>query len=186
MTKVALITGYKAYELGVFNQKHPAVSYIKTAILKQLVPLVEEGLEWVVISGQPGVELWAAEVVFQLQEYLPDLKLSVITPFLKQEEKWNENNREWYESVLVQADHVDSVSRRPYEKPLQLKAANQFLIEKSDVLIILYDTEKEGSPRYFLEAAKKKQERKGYDIRMIGFHDLHLIVEEEEFNNQEF
>ncbi|KKK37639.1 hypothetical protein WQ57_12970 [Mesobacillus campisalis] len=182
MPKVAVITGYKAYELGIFKQNHPAVKYIKTAIMKELAALAEEGLEWVLISGQPGVELWAAEVVFALQEYLPDLKLSVITPFLNQEEKWNESNREWYESVLIQADHVDSVSRRPYEKPWQLRAANQFFIEKSNVLILFYDQEREGSPRYIFEAAKQRQEKGEYDIRMISFSDLQMIVEEEAFN----
>jgi uncharacterized phage-like protein YoqJ len=186
MAKVAVISGYKAYELGVFKQNHPAVKYIKTAILKQLVPLVEEGLEWVVISGQPGVELWAAEVVFELQQILPDLKLSVLTPFLQQEEKWSEVNQEWYESVLIQADHVDSITKRLYEKPWQLRAANHFLIQKSDLLIMLYDSEKEGSPKFLLEAAKERQAREAYEIQLISFYDLQLIVEEEELNDRDF
>jgi uncharacterized phage-like protein YoqJ len=186
MAKVAVISGYKAYELGIFKQSHPAVQYIKLALLKQLTTLVEEGLEWVVISGQPGVELWAAEVVFELQQYLPDLKLSVLTPFLNQEEKWSESNKEWYESVLVQADHVDSITKRPYEKPLQLIMANQFLIQKSDVLVLLYDDEKEGSPRFILEAAKKRKSQESYDIRIISFSDLQLIIEDEQFKQQDF
>ena len=62
--------------------------------------MIEDGLEWVLISGQLGVELWAAEVVFDLQMEFPDLKLAVITPFLDQEASWNEKNKEWYESVL--------------------------------------------------------------------------------------
>lgn len=186
MAKVAVVSGYKAYELGIFNQSHPAVGYIKTAILKQLTSLIEEGLEWVVISGQLGVELWAAEIVFQLQEYIPHLKLSVLTPFLNQEKKWSERNQEWYESVLVQADHVDSISRRPYEKPWQLRAANQFLVQKSDCLILFYDSEKEGSPRFLLEAAKIRQSQGDYEIRLVSFDDLQQIVEEEAFNQSDF
>ncbi|SEM83334.1 Uncharacterized SPBc2 prophage-derived protein YoqJ [Mesobacillus persicus] len=186
MAKVAVVSGYKAYELGIYKQSHPAIEYIKKAILKELTPLVEEGLEWVLISGQPGVELWAAEVVFELQQFLPDLKLSVLTPFLNQEDKWSETNQEWYGSVLAQADHVDSISKRPYEKPWQLKTANQFIIHKSDVLILLYDDEKEGSPRFLLEAAKKREAKETYEIRLISFNDLQLIIEEEQFNQQDF
>lgn len=186
MAKVAVISGYKAYELGVFKQSHPAVQYIKLALLKQLTTLVEEGLEWVVISGQPGVELWAAEVVFELQQYLPDLKLSVLTPFLNQEDKWSESNKEWYESVLVQADYVDSITKRPYEKPWQLKMANKFFVHKSDVLVLLYDDEKEGSPRFILEAAKERQSKESYDIRIISFSDLQLIIEDEQFKQHDF
>ncbi|CAM3892379.1 DUF1273 domain-containing protein [Mesobacillus zeae] len=180
MAKVAAVSGYKAYELGIFKPNHQAAEYIKAALLKQLGALAEEGLEWVVITGQPGVELWAAEAVFHLQEYLPDLKLSVITPFLNQEEKWSETNREWYESVLAGADHVDSVSRKPYEKPWQLRAANEFIVGKTDALVLLYDAEKEGSPRFLYEAAKRRQETEPYDIRLISFYDLQMIVEEEE------
>ena len=59
--KVLYITGYKAFELGIFKNDHEAVKYIKKSIRNRLLPLVEEGLEWVIISGQLGTELWAAE-----------------------------------------------------------------------------------------------------------------------------
>ncbi len=186
MARVAVVSGYKAYELGIFKQNHPAVKYIKQALLKQLTALIEEGLEWVIISGQPGVELWAAEVVFELQQFIPELKLSVLTPFLNQEDKWNESNKEWYESVMVQADYVDAISKKPYENPWQLKLANQFFIQKSDVLVMLYDDEKEGSPRFLLDAAKERKSKDSYDIRLIGFYDLQLIIEEEQLNQQDF
>ena len=35
--------------------------------------------------GQLGVEIWAAEVVMELQMEYPHLKYAVITPFLEQE-----------------------------------------------------------------------------------------------------
>lgn len=58
------------------------MTYIKRAIKKQLLSLLDEGLEWVLISGQLGTELWAAEVVYELQEEgFEHLQLGVITPF---------------------------------------------------------------------------------------------------------
>ena len=72
--------------------------------------------------------------------------------------------KEWYESVLAQADFVDSVSRKPYEKPWQLRLKNQFIIEKSDVLLLFYDVEKEGSPKFLFEYAKKDQKEQDYEI----------------------
>ena len=67
LVKVVTISGYKPFELGIFKQNHPAVKYIKTAIQKELEDMISDGLEWVIISGQLGTELWAAEVVFDLQ-----------------------------------------------------------------------------------------------------------------------
>jgi len=186
MAKVAAISGYKPFELGIFQHDHPAAEYIKIAIKKSLLPLVEEGLEWVMISGQLGVELWAGEAVFELQEEYPDLKLSVFTPFLNQEETWKEANKEWYESILSGADHVDSISRKPYEKPWQFRLKNQFFVEKSDVMILLYDPEKEGSPKFMYETAIKYGETNEYEVRLITMYDLQMIVEEEQLRKQGF
>jgi uncharacterized phage-like protein YoqJ len=185
LVKVVTVSGYKSFELGIFKQNDHSITYIKKAIRKSLEGLVEEGLEWVVISGALGTELWAAEVVYDMQESDGiDLKVAVITPFLNQEEKWSEQNKEWYESVIMQADFIDSVSHKPYEKPSQLRLKNQFMIEKSDALLLFYDVEKEGSPKFLLEYAKKYQKEQDYEIRLIQFYDLQMIVEEEQWKNE--
>lgn len=177
--KNVTITGYKPYELGIFKRDHASVEFIKKAIFKEIVSLLEEGLEWVIISGQLGVELWAAEVVFDIQAYFPDLKLAVLTPFFSQEDKWSETNKEWYESILAQADFVESITHKPYESPQQFHLKNQVLLRKTDLAIIMYDPEKEGSPKHFFEAAKRYSETHEYQVREITFYDLQLIVEEE-------
>lgn len=82
---------------------------------------MDEGLEWILISGQLGAELWAAEAAYDLQEEYPDLKVAVITPFYEQEKNWKEPNKEQYEAVLAQADYEASLTHRPYESPLQFK-----------------------------------------------------------------
>ncbi|MGF2616817.1 DUF1273 domain-containing protein [Rossellomorea vietnamensis] len=182
MGLVAAVTGYKSYELGIFKEDEPALQYIKAAIQKQLESLLEDDLEWVLISGQMGTELWAAEVVFDLQIEYPDLKLAILTPFLNQKENWNENNKEYYEMITSQADFVDSVSKQPYTSPAQFRNRDQLFLHKSDALIILYDEEKEGSPQYFYKAAKEYKESHPLDIRQITFMDLQWIVEEEQYN----
>ncbi|MEH7253760.1 MULTISPECIES: DUF1273 domain-containing protein [Bacillaceae] len=184
--KVAAISGYKPFEIGVFKNDHPSVFFIKEAFKKALVPLLEDGLEWVLISGQLGAELWAAEVVFELKLEFPEIKLAVITPFLEQEATWSENNTEWYKSILAQADFVDSVTKKGYEKPWQFRLKNQFFIDKSDALILFYDQEKEGSPRYIYEMAVQYQNNHSYPIQLITFYDLQVIVEEEALKRSDF
>lgn len=178
--KVAAVSGYKPFELGIFKQNHEAIPYIKAAIRKELVLLLEEGLEWVIISGQLGTELWAAEVVFDLQQEYSHLQLGVITPFLQQEDKWSETNKEWYQSILAQTDFIDSITKKPYEKPWQFRVKNQFFIEKSDSLLLFYDQEKEGSPKFLFETACHYKESHTYDLRLFGFYDLQLLVDEEQ------
>jgi uncharacterized phage-like protein YoqJ len=184
--KVLSVSGYKPFELGIFKNDHPSVFFIKEAIRKALIPKLEDGLEWILISGQLGVELWAAEVAFELKINFPELKLAVITPFLNQEASWSEHNKEWYESILVQADFVDSVTKKGYEKPWQFRLKNQFFIEKSDALLMLYDQEKEGSPKYLYEMALNYKSSHTYHIELITFYDLQVIVEEEQLKRNDF
>ncbi|MFE7915228.1 SLOG family protein, partial [Bacillus mobilis] len=98
---------------------------------------------------------------------------------------WKEDNREYYEYILSQADHIDSITKRKYESPEQFKLKNQFFIEKSDALLAVYDEEKPGSPKYIVEAAKKKGEIENYHSYFILFSDLQDIIEEEQWNNAE-
>ncbi|RBW69459.1 DUF1273 domain-containing protein [Bacillus taeanensis] len=182
MGKVLTVTGYKSHELGIFNDKHPGLPYIKKALKRNLERLIDEfDLEWVLISGQLGVELWTAEIVFELQETYPHLKLAVLTPFLGQEERWNEERQEYYEMITAQADFYESISKKPYESPLQLKVKNQFLIEKSSGLLILYDEEQPGSPKYYLEEAlKKRQSHPNFEIFTITPFDINELIQDEQ------
>ncbi|SFD75390.1 MULTISPECIES: DUF1273 domain-containing protein [Fictibacillus] len=188
MVKNLLITGYKSHELGIFKEKDPGVHYIKKAIEKQLTVLLEEGLEWVIISGQPGVEIWAGEVAVELRDQrFPDLKLAVLTPFLDQEANWNEARQEQYHELLAQADFVESISNKPYFSPKQLAAKNGFLVQKTDGMLILYDEDTPGTPRFYLEPARRRQEKDpAYEVLYITPSDLELIYQDEQDAKGEF
>lgn len=182
MVKTLAITGYKNHELGIFHDSHPGIPLIKKAIEKQLLLLIDEGLEWVIISGQLGVELWAAEVVLHLQQEFKMLKLAVLFPFLEQEKNWNDKNKEKLEEILLHAGFVDSITKRPYESPIQFRLKNEFIIQKTDGLLIIYDDEKEGTPKYMLNQAKKEEEKRDYFIHRISLYDLQVMAEEEQWN----
>lgn len=186
MIKVLAVTGYKPFELGIFQQNHQGIYYIKKALEKNMKVLIEDGLEWVIVSGQLGVESWAAEVTIELQEQYPNLKLGVFTPFLEQEQNWNETNKENYELILSQADFVDSITKRTYDNPQQFRLKNHFFVYKSDALLIIYDDENKGSPAYMLETAQKRSEHENYPIIVINSFDLQSIVEEEQLKDPNF
>ncbi len=66
---------------------------------------MDEGLEWVLIQGQMGIELWTAEVVIELQRTYDSLKFAVITPFQGHTEKWNEHNQST--NIIKHDNYVD-------------------------------------------------------------------------------
>jgi uncharacterized phage-like protein YoqJ len=183
--KSVLVTGYKATELGIFSLKHPGVEIIKKAIKKRIITLIDEGLEWVIVSGQWGVELWAAEAVLELRADYDNLKLAVITPFLKQEENWNDQKKEIYSSIIGKANYVNSISKSKYDGPWQFKEKNNFLLRNSDAILIVYDEENEGSPKFIREQALRQGQSRTYPVMIINAYDLQSIVEEEQMNTYE-
>ncbi|OCA92793.1 hypothetical protein A8F95_03645 [Bacillus wudalianchiensis] len=180
------VAGYKPYELGIFKKDDPAVFFIKKALEKELRRLLEEGMEWLLISGQLGVECWAAEVLFELKKEFSDAKLAVLTPFLQQHENWKEDNQTYYEAILAQADFVDSVSKEPYKNPVQFRNKNQLFLQKAAGLLAVYDEEKTGSPQYLWNMARTLQQSQPFEIRQITFYDLQLIAEEEQLKETDW
>ena len=179
MMKSLYITGYRPHELGIFNDKHPGVPVIKKALENQLRILIEDGLEWVVISGQLGVETWAAQVVLELKNDYPQLKYSIITPFLEQEKNWNEHKQETFMHIVSKADFVTSVTKRPYEAPWQFIEKDKFIIDNTDATLLVYDEENEGSPKYVLRLIQKYMEQhEEYELLMINAYDLQMVAEE--------
>lgn len=178
MIKSLFVTGYKPFELGIFNDKHPGLPIIKTAIENQLRALIDDGLEWVIISGQQGVETWTIDVVRELKKEFPQLKYSIITPFLEQEKNWNEMNQMKYQEMVTHADYVTSVTKRPYEAAWQFIEKDKFIISNTDGMLIVYDEDNEGSPKYVLRLVEKFQENHDYECIRINAYDLQTIAEE--------
>jgi uncharacterized phage-like protein YoqJ len=178
--KNLLVTGYRAHELSIFDQKNKNIFYIKKAITSKLIPLIEDGLEWVITPGQLGVDLWACEVVIELKNQYPELKLSIITAFNNPEEKWKEDKKEYYYQILKGVDYYGVVSKQGYSGAWQFKARDELLFRKTDGILLFYDEEAgEGSPKFMMERALKKQAEEGYRYISIASDDIQSIVDEE-------
>lgn len=183
MYQVLAVSGYKPHELGIFNEKHAYLEYLKMALNKKLRQLIEEyDIHWIITSGQPGVELWAAEGVIEFKKEFPNLKLATLAPFFEQQERWGEPTKQLYEQVWQQSDYKDYISKRKYENPAQLQQKNQFLIDKSDAFLVLYDELTEGTPKYYISCAKKKQEAMDYPVIYLTPDEIEDVVRETQEN----
>lgn len=176
--KSIAVTGYKNFELGIFKKDADEAIYIKETMKRHLVPLIEDGLEWVIISGQLGIELWAGEVVGELKKEAHAIKLAILEPFENQSGNWNEANKLWASEVLTIADYHAFITKRPYENPSQFAARDGFIIDNTDGAILVYDLEKEGSPKFFYDRAKSAKERSDYYLECIDFYALQDVVED--------
>ncbi|MFZ3579879.1 SLOG family protein [Virgibacillus sp. DJP39] len=172
--KVLTVTGYKSMELGIFKEDDHKITFIKSAIKKKLLNFADEGLEWVLISGQMGVEMWTGQVVLELKE-THDIKIGIIPPFEKQESRWPEPIQQAYQELVMAADFHQFLHKGEYKGAFQFKAKNDWFVDKSDACLILLDDEFPGSNRFFYEKAKQAR---NYPIYLITPTDLDDAVEE--------
>ncbi|AFS70723.1 MULTISPECIES: DUF1273 domain-containing protein [Exiguobacterium] len=183
--KVVAVTGYKPTELGIFDQKHPGIKILKAAYRERLIRLIEDmGTTWFITSAAPGCELWACEVILELKQEYPDIRLGILLPFLEQEAKWKEPVQAQYLAVLNQADFVDAISQKPYENPSQFRNKTEFMIQKSQGLLSVFDEEHGGSAKYLVERAKLEMERSDYQLFLITQDDLAMMEQEQTYNEQ--
>lgn len=130
-SKVIYVSGYRSFELGVFKENDPKIQVVKNVLKKELHQLAEEGLEWVLVSGNLGVELWAVQIVAELKEEYPELSLGILYPFSDFGNNWNEGNQEKKQLAEQLADYVEAVSHQPYQSPSQLKNHTRFILERA-------------------------------------------------------
>lgn len=180
--RALLISGYRSYELQIYRENEPKLFFLKQLLTQKLVEKIEAGFQWFVITGQLGVELWTGELVIQLKEEYPDIRLAILTPYENMTSQWNTSNQSLFQKVCSGADYVRSTSQKNYESPKQLQANQVFIIQNTQGALLLHDTMQPGKTKYLYELIKKYQEEHIYDLEVINFEQLdwfvHLYQEE--------
>ena len=166
-----LVVGYKAFDLGIFGDKDQRLKIIKAAIRRDLIYLLENGMKWLVFTGNLGFEVWVLEVAKELQEEY-NFQLATIFIFENQGENWNEVNQE----KLANFKNVDFIKYAypSYENPSQFRTYNQFLLESTDGAYLFYDEENETKLKYLYRMMKENEQ---YHIKKITFDDLNEMAE---------
>ena len=167
----ALIMGYSNFDLGLFNEKDIRLKVIKKAIRRDLESLAEEGIKWLVFTGNLGFESWVLDVANEMKEEY-DFSLATIFDFETHGENWNEANQ----LKLNQFKQVDFVKYAypTYEHKGQLRDYQIFLLENTDGAYIFYDEDNETKMRFFYELMKKKD---NYMTKILTFEDLNEVAE---------
>ena len=167
----ALIMGYSNFDLGLFNEKDIRLKIIKKAIRRDLESLAEEGINWMIFTGNLGFESWVLDVANEMKDEY-DFNLATIFDFKTHGENWNEANQ----LKLSQFKQVDFVKYAypTYEHKGQLRDYQIFLLENTDGAYIFYDEDNETKMRFFYELMKKKD---NYMTKILTFEDLNEVAE---------
>ncbi|MGX5377079.1 DUF1273 domain-containing protein [Ligilactobacillus sp. LYQ135] len=166
------VTGYRSYELGIFNDNDPKIEVIKYTLRQFIEQQFNNRLEWIISSGQLGIEQWAIEEALELKKDYPELKTSLMYPYSGFGKQWNQNNQQKLTELENKVDFVASTSKQAYQSPKQLKNYQQFMLTHTDAALMIYDFEYPGKSKYDYEAIQKFKESNEYSLTIFNMQDL--------------
>lgn len=166
------ITGYRAYELGVFSDKEPKFLVLQYALKQLIKAAIDDGTTWLITGGQMGIEQWAAQVGLSLKAEYPELQVAMMTPFTHFGGNWKPENQAKLTTLLSQVDFHASVSNHDYTSPQQLRNYQEFMLNHTDGAILVYDVDNKGKSSYDYDAIVNWQGQHDYPLQMIDFDQL--------------
>ncbi len=118
-----------------------------------LISLIGRGVRYFGAGGALGFDTLAAQIVLNLKNRYPNIKLILVLPCLSQTRGWPAKDVEEYERIKAQADKVVYTSQE-YTKGCMFKR-NRHLVDNSGVCIC-YLTRGSGGTAYTVDYAEKQ------------------------------
>lgn len=166
------LSGYRSYELSIFNEKDPKLTVLRYALQQELKNLLENGLEWIITSGQLGIEQWGCQEALKLKTAYPHLKIALMTPYIDFSKTWNEHHQLKFSELQDQCDFYASISNEPYTGVKQLQNYQTFMLEHTDQAFFVYDPQFEGKLNYAYQAILKYQQLHSYPMHLLEMDQL--------------
>lgn len=139
------------YRYGFDEPKHKI--YLKMLEEKIKIAITEYGATNFISGMAIGVDMDFAEIVLRLRNTYP-ITLECAIPCPNQTLKWNDNDNLRYETILKRADNVNIISER-YTPECMLKR-NRYMVDKSEVVIAVFNGVEKGGTWYTIKYAKNK------------------------------
>lgn len=140
-----------------YDEAAPGCMLLKEVLTEQIAALTDKGVTGFISGMAPGVDLWAAQIVLDLRENNPALKLCCALPCEGQEKKWPARTQEQYHSILRQANEVVYVSKA-YTSDCMLNR-NRYMVDHSSILLAVYNGAYRSGTGMTIRYAKEKQHK---------------------------
>lgn len=153
----ASFTGHRLNKLGGYNMRNPTMLKLKEKLLEVIESLItQEDINRFITGGAIGTDQAAFWCVYIMKEKYPDIKNILAVPFKKQDKVWTEEQKKWYKKILNLADeiiYVDEIDKyKTHENipigdysPKKMQKRNEYMIDKSRIVVAVYDGSKGGA-----------------------------------------
>jgi uncharacterized phage-like protein YoqJ len=129
-------TGHRPQKLSFgYGEGHPDCRRLKVRLIGEIDRMRKNGVTAFMTGMAQGVDLIAAELVLDLRRAYPEdcIRLVAVLPYEGQADRWNEQYRERYFTVLSEADDVIPLQKRYTGDCMQKR--NRYLVDAAAHLI---------------------------------------------------
>lgn len=131
-------TGYRPQKMPFgFNENDPRCRDFIRRLEDSICVLIFNGYTHFITGGALGMDTYAAEIVLKLKKQYPMITLEVAVPFDAQSDRWADEYRSRYASIIEQADMITVISH-PYTRSC-MYLRNRYLVDNADLLMACYD-----------------------------------------------
>lgn len=153
------VTGHRPNKLWGYDLSHSKYKELEALLMKEIAKIIWEKLPEDTIeciSGMAlGVDTVFAKAVLQMKAEAPDsIKFIAAIPCIEQDKFWREQDKIRYNNLLSLSDETVYVSKQPYSKGC-MNARNQYMIDRCDILIAVWNGDLTGGTADAVKKAKK-------------------------------
>lgn len=124
-----------------WNEESQICNRIKQMIKDNIISLINDGVTEFNIAGDPGIGLWSAELINDIQKTNSDIEINIMEPYKRYTSLWPKMLKERYENLYNKCQNVFYCSG--YKTKTALLEAYFTIIDESDIVLVVYESESE-------------------------------------------
>ena len=127
---------------------------IKDRTVCGILNLIEKGATDFIAGGALGFDTFVAQIILELKNQYPGIRLCLYLPCPEQDKNWNEEDKIIYKDILKRADEIRYISDRYTDTCMRER--NKAMVEDASVCIAYYDGRPRSGTAMTVNYAKKK------------------------------
>lgn len=148
-------TGHRPQSLPWgFDEEDKRCVKMKEQLKGEVVKAIENGYTTFISGMALGFDIIAAEVVLELKEKHPNIKLVGALPCKTQDKFWKEKDKQRYKNVLNKLDDIRCIYDNYNGKKCMIER-NHYMVNNSSLVIALFNGTK-GGTKTTINYAKKQ------------------------------
>ena len=136
------------------QEDDPRCLELKDRLARALTEAYHEGYRHFLCGMAQGTDLYFCQAVLDLRQTHPEVTLEAAIPFTGQADRWPEADRRRRQALLDQCD-LETVVQHTYS-PGCMNRRNRYMVDRSSLLIAIYDGIPQGGTLNTLAYAMRK------------------------------